>query len=321
MALRTPPVQRRVTYPADVRAILVVNPQATSTTAGGRDVLAHALASQVKLEVVETDYRGHALAVARGAAREGIDLVVAHGGDGTVNEVVNGLLEDGPGDLPALGVVPGGSANVFARALGISRDPMEATHQLLRAIEGGQSRSVGLGRAGDRWFTFNAGLGWDADVVAAVADRRGKQTNALLYMRSAVTCYFRPPRGKEPLTLHVPGEKPVEVRTAFVSNTDPWSYLGPRPVHLNTGTSFDTGLGLFALRGLGLPTVYRHVRQALRAEAKQRGRRLVRYDDLPSLRVDAPHPVNFQVDGDPVGQRTRVEFTSVPHALTVLVGG
>ncbi|TNC22757.1 diacylglycerol/lipid kinase family protein [Amycolatopsis alkalitolerans] len=305
-----------------MRAILLVNPQATSTTAGGRDVLAHALASQVKLEVVETDYRGHALAIARGAAREGIDLVVAHGGDGTVNEVVNGLLADGPGGgVPALGVVPGGSANVFARALGISRDPVEATHQLLRAIEGGESRSVGLGKADERWFTFNAGLGWDADVVATVADRRGKQTNAVLYMRSAVTCYFNPPRGREPLTVHLPGQDPVEVSTAFVSNTDPWSYVGTRPVHLNTGTSFDTGLGLFALRRLRLATVYRHVRQALRDEAKHRGRNLVRHDDLAELRVTASHPVNFQVDGDPVGQRTGVEFVSVPHALTVLTGG
>ena len=308
-----------MTYSAVVRAILLVNPQATSTTAGGRDVLAHALASQVKLEVVETDYRGHALAVARGAAREGIDLVVAHGGDGTVNEVVNGLLADGPGTSPALGVVPGGSANVFARALGIPSDPVEATHHLLRAIEGGRSRTVGLGRADEQWFTFNAGLGWDADVVAAVADRRGKQTNALLYVRAAVACYFRPPMGKQPLRVRLPGEDPIEVRTAFVSNTDPWSYLGSRPVRLNTGTSFDTGLGLFALRELGLATVYRHVRQALREEAKQRGKRLVRRDDLPTLAVEADQPVNFQVDGDLVGRRTRVKFVSVPHALTVLV--
>jgi diacylglycerol kinase family enzyme len=310
----------RSAYPAKVRAILVVNPQATSTTAGGRDVLAHALASQVKLEVVETDYRGHALAVAHGAAREGIDLVVAHGGDGTVNEVVNGLLAEGTGEAPALGVVPGGSANVFARALGIAHDPVEATHQLLRAIEGGRSRRVGLGRADDKWFTFNAGLGWDADVVATVADRRGKQTNALLYVRAAITCYFRPPHGKVPLTVRIPGTPPFEVHTAFISNTGPWSYLGERPVHLNAGTSFDTGLGLFALRGLGLPTVLSHTRQALRTEVRRhRGRHMAAYDDLPELSVEAERPVNFQVDGDPVGRRTRVRFVSVPGALTVLV--
>jgi diacylglycerol kinase family enzyme len=186
-----------VTYSAVMRAILVVNPQATSTTAGGRDVLAHALASQVKLDVVETDYRGHAMAVARSAARDGIDLVVAHGGDGTVNEVVNGLLADADGDpaeighVPALGVVPGGSANVFARALGISADSFEATHQLLNALENDRSRRVGLGLADGHWFTFNSGLGWDADVVGRVAKRRGKQTTAGLYMRAAVRSYFR----------------------------------------------------------------------------------------------------------------------------------
>ena len=127
-------------------ALLVVNPQATATTPGGRDVLAHALASDVKLEVLETSHRGHAAEAAAQAARDGFDLVVAHGGDGTVNEVVNGLLSATDAQTPMLGVVPGGSANVFAGALGLPRDPVEATHVLLRAIETGHSRTVGLGR-------------------------------------------------------------------------------------------------------------------------------------------------------------------------------
>jgi diacylglycerol kinase family enzyme len=308
-----------------VRAVLIVNPQATSTTAGGRDVLAHALASQVKLEVVETDYRGHASAVARSATRDGVDLVVAHGGDGTVNEVVNGLLADSDGDprelshASMLGVVPGGSANVFARALGIPHDPVEATHTLLRAIEEARTRRVGLGLADGHWFTFNSGLGWDADVVAKVAKRRGKQTSGALYTRAAIASQLRPPLGRPKLTVRIPGEEPVEVLTTFVSNTDPWSYLGTRPVHLNGGCSFDTGLGLFALSGLSLPTVFRHLRQALRTNGNQRGRRLFRRDDLAMICIDAAQPVNFQVDGDLVGQRTRVEFFSVPGALTVLV--
>ncbi|SFB61900.1 Diacylglycerol kinase family enzyme [Amycolatopsis marina] len=307
-----------------MRAVLVVNPQATATTPGGRDVLAHALASEVKLDVVETDYRGHALAVARTAARDDIDLVVAHGGDGTVNEVVNGLLADTAGragarSVPMLGVVPGGSANVFARALGLPRDPVEATHRLLHAIEERRGRQVGLGIANDRWFTFNAGLGWDADVVAGVDRRRGKRTSPTLYMRTALASYLRPPLGRPALTVRVPGAEPDEVRTAFISNTDPWSYLGSRPVHLNTDCSFDTGLGLFALRSLGLPSVLRHLRQALRPNSKHRGRRLLRHDDLEIVRIDAEEPVNFQVDGDLVGRRTSVEFISVPNALTVAV--
>jgi diacylglycerol kinase family enzyme len=315
----------RVTYAAVVRAVLVVNPQATSTTPGGRDVLAYALASQVKLEVVETDYRGHAKAIANSAAREGVDLVVAHGGDGTVNEVVNGLLADTDGDpaelvrAPMLGVVPGGSANVFARALGISDDPVEATHHLLHAIEETRIRSVGLGLADGHWFTFNSGLGWDADVVASVSKRRGKETSATLYTRAAIVNHLRPPLGRPTLTVRIPGEEPVEVLTAFISNTDPWSYLRTRPIHLNRDCSFDSGLGLLALSGLGLPTVFKHLRQALSTEGNLRGRRLLRRDDVSVIRIDAAQPVNFQLDGDLLGQRTRAEFLSVPGALRVLV--
>ena len=111
-----------------VRAVLIVNPNATSTTPAGRDLLAHALESRVKLTVAHTDHRGHAIEIARDAARDGIDVVIVHGGDGTVNEVVNGILGECGQDRPcatgpAVGVVPGGSANVFARALGISPDP------------------------------------------------------------------------------------------------------------------------------------------------------------------------------------------------------
>src|SRR5688572_20133838 len=105
-----------------MRALLVVNPAATTTSARTRDVISHALASDLKLEVAATEHRGHARALARRAVEQGsAQLVIALGGDGTVNEVINGLLEHGPDPdrLPRLAVVPGGSTNVFARALGL----------------------------------------------------------------------------------------------------------------------------------------------------------------------------------------------------------
>ncbi|TCO65723.1 diacylglycerol/lipid kinase family protein [Actinocrispum wychmicini] len=307
-----------------MRAVLVVNPQATATTPAGRDVLAHALASEVKLDVIETDYRGHAMAAAARAAEEGVDLVVAHGGDGTVNEVVNGLLTKDQGHRPMLGVVPGGSANVFARALGLPRNPVEATHVLLTALEEGRSRTVGLGRASwgtdSRYFTFNAGVGWDADVVAGVDRRRGKETSPWLYARIAVATYFKPANGQPQLQIELPGEQPHNgMRMAFVSNTDPWSYLGNRPVHLNAGTTFDGGLGLYSLSTLRMPTVLRAVRQAVSKRGNQRGGKLLRRDDVEQIRVTAEEPVRLQVDGDLYGERTNVEFTSVPKALTVAI--
>lgn len=309
-----------------MRAVLIVNPQATATTAGGRDVLAHALASEVKLEVVETTHRGHAAAIAAAAAADGVGLVVAHGGDGTVNEVVNGMLPAAAqragftgAKTPLFAVVPGGSANVFARSVGYPRDPVEATHVLLEALITGRRRTVGLGVADGRWFTFSAGMGWDADVVEGVDKRRGKRTNPVLYMRVATTVYLHAPHGRPMLTLHLPGQEPEQVRTAFISNTDPWSYLGERPIRLNPGCSFDTGLGVFALRSLGTFSVLHHLRQALDGRDKQSGRNLIRADDVEQVRIVAEKPVNLQVDGDLVGERTSVQFDSIPDALTVVV--
>lgn len=310
-------------YAAVMRAVLVVNPQATATTAAGRDVLAHALASEVKLDVIETDYRGHAMKAARKAAEDGVDLVVAHGGDGTVNEVVNGMLTAGS-PAPMLGVVPGGSANVFARALGLPRDPVEATGVLLTAIDAARSRTVGLGRVswhdGSRFFTFNAGVGWDADVVAWVDRKRGKQTSPYLYAKAALACYLKPSHGQPRLQIEIPGEQPHQGgKLAFVSNTDPWTYLGNRAVHLNADCTFDSGLGLYSLSTLRLPTVLRALRQAVSKRGNQRGGKVLRRDDVDLVRVTAEEPVRLQVDGDLVGERTNVEFTSVPRALRVAV--
>lgn len=303
----------------------MVNPQATATSAAGRDVLAHALASEVKLDIVETSHRGHAADAAASAAAEGVDLVVAHGGDGTVNEVVNGLLKGGvTSGVPTLGVVPGGSANVFARALGLPRDPMEATHRLLMAIENGSRRQVGLGRAepagGEgRWFTFNAGLGWDADVVAEVERRRDKQASPLLYATIALTSYFRQLRAAPELTIELPGAEPELVRQVFVSNTDPWTYLGAKPIRINPECSFDDGLGVFALRSFGPPTVARTLSQILVTRFEPKSGNLLRVDDVEHVHVRSPRPVRLQVDGDDLGEHSEVRFASVPAALRVAV--
>lgn len=317
-----------LSYPQVVRALLVVNPQATTTTPAGRDVLAHALASDVKLEIIETSYRGHAADAAAQAVHDGFDLVIAHGGDGTVNEVVNGILRDGPRpDKPMLGVVPGGSANVFAGALGIPRDPVEATHVLLQAIEHGTKRRIGLGQVfsdvieGGRWFTFNAGVGLDADVVAGVEAKRAKGRNAspALYLAVALKAYAQNVRKPQHFTVDVPGEARFDdVGMVFVSNTDPWTYFGDNDIHLNPSTSFDGGLGLSALKTLRVPTVARYITQVL-TTGNPKSSKLVRRDDVEYVRVKSEDPANLQVDGDFLGTTTEVEFRSVPGALTVAV--
>jgi diacylglycerol kinase family enzyme len=306
-----------------MRALLVVNPKATATTARTRDVLAHALASETRLEVVETKARNHATELARTAAQDGLDVVVALGGDGTVNEVVNGLLSEGPRDgLPALAVVPGGSTNVFARALGQAGTAVEATSDLLEAIRLDRRRRIGLGRADERWFTFCAGLGLDAEVVRRVEHRRrdGRRATPALFVREGLTQFFRgTERDVPPLRLVREGAETEVLGLALVCNTSPWTYLGARPVVPCPDASFETGLDVFGLRSLRTTTTLRHLRQILTDGPGPRGRALVALHDLDDFTVAADRPLALQVDGDDLGDRTAVRFTAVRSALDVLV--
>lgn len=310
-----------------MRAVLIVNPNATSTTPATRDLLAHALESRVKLTVIHTDHRGHAVEIGRAAAADGVDVLIVHGGDGTVNEVVNGILEvAGPGvGAPAVGVVPGGSANVFARALGISPDPIEATNQLVDLLSAYRRRKtwrrIGLIDCGERWAVFTAGMGVDGDVVAAVEAQRakGRTVTASRYIRVAIREMLSSARKDPSLTLHIPGRDPVEgVHFAFVSNSSPWTYANARPVWTNPTTSFETGLGVFAITSMNVWANLRLVRKMLARRPRIDAAHLFRDDDLPQLRVTSTTPVACQIDGDYLGLRETMTFTSVPDALGVV---
>ncbi len=318
----------------------MVNPAATTTSARTRDVLAHALASDLKLEVATTEYRGHARDLARQAAcgGDGTELVIALGGDGTVNEVVNGLLHEGPDPerLPRLAVVPGGSTNVFARALGLPNDVVEATGALLDALEAGSERTVGLGLASGvpgsddagapaRWFTFTAGLGFDAGVIGRVEQQRerGKRSTHTLYVRQVVRQFLgEPHRARGTITLRRPDAEPVEeLALSIVCNTAPWSYLGNKPLYAAPQASFDTGLDVLGLSRLTPAAVSRYGTQLLTSgpDRGPRGKHATTLHDLSEFTLHSQVPLPFQMDGDHLGLRTNVSFTGVRRALRVIV--
>lgn len=306
-----------------MRALLVVNPKATTTSERSRDVLTRALRTEVDLEVGYTRRRGHAADLARRAAKEGVDVVVTLGGDGTVNEVVNGLLTDGVGpDVPALAVVPGGSTNVFARALGLPRDWADGTGVILEALRDGRTRTINLGRANDRYFTFCAGVGLDAEVIRRVerARMRGSVSTPGLYLRSTVAQYFFGTDRRAPLiTLEREGTEPERgIANVIVQNTSPWTYLGGRPLTACPDASFDTGLDLMALRALHVPSTLRTAGQLLGARRDPRGRQVLGLHDVDAFTLTAQRPLAFQVDGDYLGEKDHLSFCSVPDALRVV---
>lgn len=307
-----------------MRTLVVVNPNATSTSRRSRDVLLSALAGAAEVTIASTTHRDHATELAAQARREHFEAVVAYGGDGTVNEVVNGLLGSGPGpDVPLLGVLPGGSANVFARNLGLPNDALGAADRLIRAITRPErTRSIGLGQANDRWFTFNSGLGFDADTVLAVerARHRGKRATPGLYVRSAVRTYFGQQRSIPPISAELPGAEHVpELFLALVTNSSPWTYLGRRAIRTAPRSSFDAGLDLVATTSLSLLTTLKHAAEIVAGRQGPRGHDVVHRHDLPWISLLSQQPLALQVDGDYLGETTRLHCRSVPDALRVLV--
>lgn len=293
----------------------------------------------MKLEAVTTEYRGHARDLGRKAAEsEDIELVVALGGDGTVNEVVNGLLHNGPDPdrLPRLAVVPGGSTNVFARALGIPNDAVEATGAILDALRDGSGRTVGLGLAAgtpgtddegvpSRWFTFCAGFGLVAGVVGRVEQQRerGKRSTHALYVRQVIRQFLEEPHRRQGMiTLERPGADPVtDLVLSLVCNTGPWTYLGNRPVYGSPGASFDTALDVIGLSRLSSAAVARYATQLLTSTPEKglHGKHAVALHDLTDFTLHSKVPLPFQLDGDHLGLRTSVTFTGVRRALRVIV--
>jgi len=339
-----------------VRALLIANPYATSTTAVRREVITRALASELDLSVVQTRYRGHARHVAEGAARDGYELVLTLGGDGTVNEVVNGMLRAGPppaagqaatappsaaqpgatqpgatqpgatppgAHAPIFAPLPGGSANVFTRSLGLPADLVDATGQILGALQERRTRSIGLGLADQRYFCANAGLGLDAEVVRVVEGlrARGRGASAAMYVLAAVRQFCAVTNRRVPaLSLERDGAPALNgLFLGIVSNSSPWTYLGQRPVLASPRAGFDTGLDLLALRTLGTLRTLNLVRQMLNHGSGPSGRHVVSLHDQPVLTFRATRPVAFQVDGEYVGEREHVELRSIPNALRVLV--
>jgi diacylglycerol kinase family enzyme len=308
-----------------VRALLIANPKATTTSRRARDVLLRAFAGEVRLELAETQRRGHATELAGQAAAENYDVVIALGGDGTVNEAVNGLLAGGlSADLPALAVVPSGSANVFARALGMPNNALDAAGQLLEALRAGRNRVIGLGLADSRYFTFCGGLGLDAEVVHAVEQLRqsGSRAYSALYIRAALRQFFvLTDRRRPALTLRVPGKPPLgHIYLGIVSNTAPWTYAGRWPLDPSPRASFAKGLDLFALRRMDVLSTLAVLPQIMPPFNRlPHGSQILGLHDLGELTLCAHRPIAFQLDGEYLGRRELVTFRSVPKAIRVVV--
>ena len=302
------------------RMLVIVNPRATTMSVRLKQLVVYALQGRFEVEAVDTQRKGHAIELCRAAADEGYDVVVAFGGDGTVNEAANGLAGTGT----VLTCLPGGATNVYCRMLGIPTDVVDATEHLLGRADAWQPRKVDIARVNDRWFTFSAGCGLDATVVARVDShpRLKARFGPWYYAHAAVATFLKSYVVNPPHVVASAAGRETKGVSVFVQNAQPYTYFRHRPVHLAPGAGLESrdlsGVVLTRANALDLPTIT--FRLLARGARVGRHRRVHAIDGLQGLRVRSfdDRPVPVQVDGDFIGLHEEAVFSVLPRGLKVL---
>lgn len=301
-----------------MRLALIANPHASRFSGRQRDRVAAALAAGHKVEVLQTAHPGQATALASQAVASGVEAVAVLGGDGTVNEVVNGLR----GSDAALGLLGGGRVNVLARGLGLPADPDRAAARLLELLAAGARRRLTLGVAGDRCFALNAGLGLGGAIVREVERRqRAKQLYGdRAYLAAGLKALLVDHDRDHPhLTAHLPdGRPPLRGFFTLVGNGDPFTYLGRRPFRPTPQATWDGGLDLLVGQTMATRSLVRALTGMLSPHPRAGYPGLPVLHDIDGFSLESDIPLPFQLDGEYVGDRTSVTFGCLRSALAVV---
>jgi len=300
-----------------VRILLIVNSFASSVTPRNTVLVHEHLAKHHDVQVVETNERGHATRFAQDAASRGLDAVVGFGGDGTLNEIATGLA----GSDTALAMLPGGSTNVFVRTLGIANDPMVALTQLMAGIDRNEIERVSLGQANGRYFTFHAGIGYDAAVVEQV-ERRSSLKRVVgqpLFAYSALHSWFKSYDRKYPhFTMNIDGRAIPNGFFSVVLNTNPYTFLGKHPIHLSSAASLDKKLVVVTFRKMTTPLMLKTLYSALRRGGLETSSGIDIATDVEHVKIEFPAPFPYQLDGDYLGDTTSIDIQHCPEALRLV---
>ena len=298
------------------RILLVVNPWARGVTESGVEVIRKALSADFELEVVETRARGHALEAAKEAASSGADAIVVFSGDGTINEVVNGIA----GTEVALGIIPGGATNVLARALGLPAVPIEATGTFIRLALGSKARRVNLGNASGRYFAINCGAGLDASVMARVEKiapetRTSHERAALFAALGAARKYV----GKRPdLRVKVEGSGDLAAVSVLIARLHPYAYFKNVGLKLHPRASLEAGLDVLSVKRLPVLAIPRVAWQTFVSGDLARNPNMEYAHDVEAVKIDAERPFPVQIDGEYLGDHDSLEVVLVRDSLWVV---
>lgn len=300
-----------------MRILLIVNSFASSVTPRNTVLVHEHLAKHHDVQVVETNERGHATRFAQDAASRGLDAVVGFGGDGTLNEIATGLA----GSDTALAMLPGGSTNVFVRTLGIANDPMVALTQLMAGIDRNEIERVSLGQANGRYFTFHAGIGYDAAVVEQVERRSSlkRLVGQPLFAYSALHSWFKSYDRKYPhFTMNIDGRAIPNGFFSIVLNTNPYTFVGKHPIHLSSAASLEKKLVVVTFRKMTTPLMLKTLYSALRRGGLETSSGIDIATDVENVKIEFPAPFPYQLDGDYLGDTTTIDIKHCPEALRLV---
>jgi diacylglycerol kinase family enzyme len=302
------------------RMLVIVNPYATTVSDRLKNLVVYALRGRYDVHAVDTEARDHATELCREAARDGYDVVVAFGGDGTVNEAANGLV----GSETPLFPLPGGRTNVYCRMLGIPTDVVDATEHLLGISHDWHPRRVDVGRVNDRHFLFSAGVGLDASVVEQVDahPRLKARVGEWYYAWTGIQTFnrrylLRPPRLEAEL-----GDERVRGVTVIVQNAEPYTFFGNRPVHMGEGATLESGdlAGVVLERASPIDVLTVSWRALSQRARLVRHRRVRGFSGVARLRIASAdeRPLPLQVDGDYIGEVSEATFEVRPRGMLVV---
>ncbi len=312
---------------AKKRMLIIVNPYATTVSDRLKNLVVYALQGRYEVETVDTEAQNHATEIGREVRDHGYDIVVAFGGDGTLNEVANGLAGT---DVP-VSVLPGGSTNVVCRTLGIPNDVVDATEHLLAMVDEWQPRKIDLGMADGRHFVFSCGVGIDATVVKRVDAHPKLKSRAgpYYYTWATVSAFYRSYLiNAVRMRVRTGGGEEAEGVTALAQNSDPFTFFASSPVRVCEGVAIDDGtLALGVLKRAAvrdMPTLIARLFGEHGPAAKHRqidhfaGIASATISSASETRDGVLRPFPIQVDGDYIGEKTELTLKIDPGALTVV---
>jgi len=285
--------------------LLIVNSYASGVNDERIEQVRRALGD---VEVAPTEHPGHATELAR--ASGDAEAVYVFSGDGTFNEVLNGIGPD-----TAVGFIPGGGANVLPRALGLPRDPVAAAEH----VAAGRKRRISLGRVNGRRFGFAAGVGLDAEAVRRLdaygrTQEHGRASNVRFVWE--VAQLITEHRGRFEPALEVLGRG--RAAFAFVANCDPYTYAGRIPIRAAPEAQFELGLDLVAPRTVSPASIPRLLTYALRGRGQATAGDVLYAHDVDRIEIVCDQPMPLQVDGEDIGDATSALFEAERDAVLVL---